>query len=975
MTEQRYCKRLIEVDLPIKRISEHARREKSIRHGHISTLHIWWARRPLAACRAVLCAALWPDPADSLCPERFKKQASIIMREFRDRRGGKPRNWNDSIELRKALLDFIADFADWDNSTSTDYLNTSRSLTTTAHESLGHGKSKPLVLDSFAGGGAIPLEALRIGADAFSSDLNPIAVFLEKVLIEYLPESGERLVEDFKRIASTIKSESENELSRFYPHYGNKIPFVYFWAKTVRCEGPNCGAQIPLLGTLWLSKRKGSSRAYKFLIRNKQIDVEILKNPTSKDVAEGTIRRSNAVCPICNYVTSRANVEKQIINRKGGSKDSRLMCVLWYDPSTNSRDFLVSREEDIKAYNLAKDYLRKKTDSHKGKYSFIPNEPLPYLRSIFNVHIYGVKEWGDLFSDRQALLLGTISQKINEFASAKENTPYKESIIALLMCVFGRMIDQQTTLVAWASTINAVTHTFGRQALGMIWDYVEPNLFANGGGSWDGAVNWVSRVVEHIKSSHLNKGNVQMVSAAEHCLPDNSADAFITDPPYYDAVPYADLSDFFYVWHKRASDSCFDQLFNSNLTPKEGEAVQLSERNEIYSYKTREYYEALMTRSFSEGRRIVKPDGIGTVVFAHKTTEGWEALLSSLIKAGWKITASWPIDTERPVRLRSLNSAALASSIHLVCRPREHSDGTLVENYVGDWRDVLQELPKKIHDWMPRLAEEGTVGADAIFACLGPALEIFSKYSHVEKADGKKVELGEYLEQVWAAVAKEALDMIFEGARTEGFEEDARLTAMWLWTLFAGANENGKKFADESEETADESEAGGGKSSLSGFSLEYDAARKIAQGLGAHLENLNTLVQIEGEQARLLSVAERVKILFGKDSSTTATYKRKKKDNQMTLFPELDELKENEWSLGDNKASLGKTILDRLHQAMILFGAGRAEALRRFLVEEGVGKDDRFWRLAQALSALYPTNTDEKRWIDGVLARKKSLGF
>ena len=326
-------------------------------------------------------------------------------------------------------------------------------------------------------------------------------------------------------------------------------------------------------------------------------------------------------------------------------------------------------------------------------------------------------------------------------------------------------------------------------------------------------------------------------------------------------------------------------------------------------------------------------------------------------------------------RLRAHNSATLSSSIHLVCRPRENQDGSVRMNEIGDWRDVLQELPKRIHDWMPRLAKEGVVGADAIFACLGPALEVFSKYSHVEKANGEKVELKEYLEQVWAAVAKEALNMIFEGARTEGFEEDARLTAMWLWTLSTGANGDGKQFQNDGEEETGEAETESNKAISSGFSLEFDAARKIAKGLGAHLENLNTIVEVEGEKARLLSVAERVKALFGKDSSAEGSYKRKKKDGQMTLFTELEEMKESDWSLGDNKASVGKTILDRLHQAMILFGAGRSEALRRFLVEEGVGKDERLWRLAQALSALYPKNTDEKRWVDGVLAKKKSFGF
>jgi len=975
MQEQRYCKRLIEVDLPIKKISEHARREKSIRHGHISTLHIWWARRPLAACRAVICAALWPDPADPLCPPRFNEKVAGFMQEFRNQRGGKPRDWRNSLELRKALLDFIAEFADWDNSNSQDFLTLSRKITNLSAQLTVEGNARPLVLDPFGGGGAIALESLRVGADAYSSDINPIAVLLQKVLIEYLPNTDSSLLEDLKRCADKIKEFAWRDLAQLYPKNEARMPLAYFWAKTVRCEGPGCGALVPLLGTLCLSQKKNKVVAYKLIPdpRLKTIGIEIVKNPQS--IADGTVKRSNVICPLCNYVTARENVEKQIVQRRGGSKDAQLLCVLWQNPVTQEREFTLPRAEDIAAYEQAKKVLAKKIKESQGDLKFIPDEPLPYLRSIFNVHIYGVKEWGDLFSDRQALLLGTIGAHIKSLLSsdsmdcAEKN---KETVALLLTCIFGRMIDQQTTLVAWASTINAVTHTFGRQALGMVWDYVEPNLFADAGGSWDGALDWVSRVVEHVQKAKLEKGTVEIVSATEHILPDDSVDALVTDPPYYDAVPYADLSDFFYVWHKRVLGDRFPSLFASNLTPKKGEAVQLAERNKEYAYKTKEYYEALMTKAFAEGRRMVKPSGIATVVFAHKSTDGWETLLSSLINSGWKITASWPIDTERPVRLRSINAAALASSIHLVCRPREDRKGDLITNYVGDWRDVLQELPVRIHDWMPRLAQEGVVGADAIFACLGPALEVFSKYSRVEKANGEKVELREYLEQVWGAVAKEALNMIFQGAHTEGFEEDARITAMWFWTLSTDSGGNDNVDIDSADDTDDEDV---GIIKTTGFSLEYDAARKIAQGLGAHLENLSSIIEIKGDQARLLPVADRVNFLFGKGSTAITSVRKKKKENQMALFEEFNKVDEQSWSLSNEKSAVGKTILDRLHQAMILFGAGRGDAVRRFLVEEGIGKDERFWRLAQALSALYPSNTDEKRWVDGVLARKKSLGF
>lgn len=269
------------------------------------------------------------------------------------------------------------------------------------------------------------------------------------------------------------------------------------------------------------------------------------------------------------------------------------------------------------------------------------------------------------------------------------------------------------------------------------------------------------------------------------------------------------------------------------------------------------------------------------------------------------------------------------------------------------------------------MAEEGVVGADAIFACLGPALEIFSQYARVEKASGEQVNLREYLEQVWAAVAREALSMIFAGAETTGFEADARLTAMWLWTLNTAAN-NGDGDGNEEEEAEDADSSRPVK--LSGFVLEYDAARKIAQGLGAHLDKITTVVEVKGDKARLLPVAERAAFLFGKDAAETAP-RRRAKPKQFDMFAAIGEAEE---AAGVGVASIfrpGETALDRLHQSMLLFAAGRGEALKRFLVEEGVGRDQRLWRLAQALSALYPPHTEEKRWVDGVLARKKGLGL
>jgi putative DNA methylase len=519
---------------------------------------------------------------------------------------------------------------------------------------------------------------------------------------------------------------------------------------------------------------------------------------------------------------------------------------------------------------------------------------------------------------------------------------------------------------------------FGRQAIPMVWDFAEAYPFGRSTGDLGQYAESFCAVLEHLLKVGSQEGTVEQASATRHPLPDDSVDAFVTDPPYYDAIPYADLSDYFYVWLRRMLGSVHVNLLANDLSPKDDECVTLAHRAAMYRHKNREFFEKTMTLATSEGRRYTKPNGIGVVVFANKSTAGWEAMLGALVESGWIITASWPIDTEMSSRLRAQDSAALASSVHLVCRPRENPDGSLRNADIGDWRDVLTELPRRIHEWMPRLAEEGVVGADAIFACLGPALEIFSRYSRVEKASGDVVSLREYLEHVWAAVAKEALAQVFKDADTAGFEPDARLTAMWLWTLNAGAaGGEGSESEDDQADGDDEDDSKSKGKSKGGFVLEFDAARKIAQGLGASLEDLSALVEVSGDSARLLPVSERTRHLFGKDQEDAPAAGRKKKAApQMDLFAELTKVGADETAWQEKTVQkVGETTLDRIHQSMILFATGRGEALKRFLVDDGAGKDQRFWRLAQALSALYPASTNEKRWVDGVLARKKGLGL
>lgn len=970
MTDRtRYCKRLIEVDLPIREISTQARREKDMRVGHVPSLHIYPAARPPAACRSVILAALWPDPGDPDCPDRFRHEAAILLRTFRDHRGGPRRDWDNPLEIRAALLDFIAAFSNWDLSAERDYLETSRALVRLAHESLGGTPAtRPLVVDPFAGGGAIPLEALRVGADVFATDLNPVSVLLNKVVLEYVPQYGKRLADEVRKWEIWASSRAQAELGTFYGHDGDgSTPIAYLWARTIRCEGPGCGAELPLLRSLWLAK-KGRPTALVLASAKDRRSVEfsIVRNPPPRSVQAGTIARGSATCPCCGYTTPVGSVRAQLAVRNGGSDDALLYAVVVDSPSTG-RTFRLATSDDLRHFSLAKERLGRESSLS----SSLLSELLPPDGALgFRVQKYGMSHWKDLYNSRQLLTLSTYARLCRDYAEGISDRSFGAAVNACLALIVDRLADLNAAMCVWQLNTANTAHVFGRWALPMNWDYGEVNPLAAAGGSPESAIRRLVRCIEDLAAARMGVGHVEQASADKHPLPDDSVAAFITDPPYYDAMPYSDLLDFFYVWLKRSLGGQFHFLTHGELGPKDDECIV----DEVKG-KDNTYYENAMEKAMSEGRRVLSPFGVGVVVFAHKTTRGWEAQLQAMLNAGFAITASWPIDTEMGSRLRAKGSAALASSVHLVCRPRENPDGSVRSDDIGDWRTVLNELPIRINEWMPRLAREGVVGADAIFACLGPALEVFSRYSRVEKASGEVVTLREYLEQVWAAVAREALSLIFEDADASGFEEDARLTAMWLWTLNSGATPQGLESGVDEEVDEQEEEALKTKGKVSGWALEYDAARKIAQGLGAHLDSLCHLVEVKGDTARLLPVSERSNYLFGKEA-----FEKRPEAKKGPTVPKLLQLmggvKEEELAWTDlGHPEPGKTTLDKVHQAMLLFGAGRGDALKWFLVDGSVGKEAQFWKLAQAFSALYPAGSDEKRWVDGVLARKKGLGF
>ncbi len=988
------CKRLAEVDFPIADVSRHAAREKSIRHGHPSTLHLWWARRPLASSRAVLLALLLPDPCDPLCPEPFNDRARELLLAMRVR----PSGWDEQIKtdegLRRALLNFIADFASWDNAANDHYLDTGRGLVRAAHP-----QESPLVVDPFAGGGSIPLEALRLGCEAFASDLNPVACLILKVMLEDIPRHGPGLAEEIRRAGLEIKTQAEKELAELYPKDADGAkPIAYLWARTVRCEAPNCGAEIPLMRSMWLCKKSNRKWALDPRVTRDEgvpprVEFVIFEPESESEVATGTVARAKATCVCCRAVLQPERVRAQLVAQKGGADavfdghgnrtgGARMTAVVTLRPGEKGRHYRLPTGADYAAVRMAQERLVEimegwERGGRKGLCP-VPDEPTPAgggsgAGRAFSVQRYGMLQWGDLFTARQKTVLVALSRM-----TCAIPIEYIRNVVAFGL---SKQSDFNSSLSRWANHMEKSVATFGRQALPILWDWGESVPFAGASGSLDVAIDWIANAAATVAASVNHIGQALAADATQHILPDQSARVWFTDPPYYDAVPYADLSDFFFVWLKRAlpSHPLLQDSFDPDnpLSPKLREAVQDETKFNDGRPKNREWFEETMVKAFAEGRRVLNEEGVGSVVFAHKTTEGWEALLSGMIRGGWTITGSWPIATEKPDRMRAMESAALATSIHLICRPR------LEGAPVGDWADVLRELPERVGDWMQRLQSEGVRGADLVFACVGPALEVYSRYARVETAEGGMVGLSEFLEKVWEVVGREALEQVLGTAEAQArngaagaLEEDARLTALFLWTMQSNVGDSSFDSSSETEKIhADDDRSPRRKASS--YSLPFDVARRFAQPLGIHLDEWESrIIKTEKGVVRLLPVTERGTQLFGEagaDALADAFESNAAASPQLSLFPEEPPSVRGRARRGRPATSAdelgarhGATTLDRIHAAMLLQASGRSQALRNLLrAEQERGPD--FLRLANALTALYPLGSEEKRLLDAML--------
>jgi putative DNA methylase len=964
------CKRLAEIDFPLTAVNsacvEENNRKTRVESGHISLLHSWWARRPLSACRSMLLALLLPDPCDENCPVEFKTSVRQIF-------GTSIKIGPDDKDLQKALFDFIAKIAPWDSFTTAGNISTAQELIKAAYG------TDPHVLDPFSGGGSIPLEAQRLGCEVTASDLNPVAWLLLKIALEWCGRKGMELSRLFEKWSAWVLKETEKRLAEYYPvDEKGRIPLAYLWARTVKCEATGCGATIPLVRNLQLSKSERRKKALKIHYAKKSNDpiLDIFPYKDEKEIDKGTVDGMKASCPKCKMVTPRERVQTQLRDKHSGTEDAILYAVIKTDVDGSGKDYYPPTSRDIEAYNKA---AEKAKDIQFEMPSFPQNDT-----RAFPPGPYGIKTWQDVLAPRQKLSRWIIHEVIEDaLKMAERSVNDKELLTALAACLYTAYSDNSQYHTSLCISLSEGVKSIFIQGSGIPFraDFVESNPLSHNCDGLDYSIRSIQSALRKLASSKSRPVSPLLANALDSILPDETADVVFSDPPYANQIPYAHLSDFFYGFLHLGLKDRLPQAFSILQTEK---ARELTENRAVTEggIHDRKWYENGMYQAFSQMKRIVREDGVASFVFAHKETDRWEALVSALIQGGWYTTGSWPIATERRQRMRAQGYAALETSVHLVCRPRPK------DAPIGDWGVILRELSLRVGDWMERLQSEGIRGADLIFACIGPALEVFSKYSKVETADGNEIILTTFLEKVWEVVGRTALEQILGTAEARArngaagaLEEDARLTALFLWTLqVSGTN----KSDDTSSDKDDISSADGIEKTRAdkkdGYVLTFDVTRRFAQPLGIDLHKWeDRIIETVKSDIRLLPVRERAKQLFGDDGAEAVAYKLESdpvQALQQSLFPDFDSSsvpgirgRKRRGSISGeiefNKEQQA-TTLDRLHAAMLLQASGHTNGLRSLIkAEQERGPD--FLRLSNALSALYPAASEEKRLLDAML--------
>jgi putative DNA methylase len=829
-------RRLIEDFLPIQAISAEASREKSVRKGHISTLHLWWARRPLVACRAAVYGAL--VPASRFIPENGpdnKKQSlgRANAAKFIERLCKYPGNPTVIKEAQRHILEAHAERLTEE---------TGKKVTV---EDIEEGRApRPKVLDMFAGGGAIPLEALRLGCEAYALDLNPVAHIIQLCTLVYPQKYGKPdpnargmtgpknakgettwggLAEEVRYWGEWVLKKVKAEIGDLYPlipdpdYKGNRpavqsemwqsseretvppgylVPVAYLWTRTVRCKNPTCGATVPLVKQTWLCKKKGRYVALKTVAPKgeKAVRFEVVESATERGLGFDPTAGSeggNATCPFCGTVADAEYVQTV---GKTNSVGMDLMAVVCVNPNMRGKRYIASSDlppdllpgADIIRGRI--DELCRQTGLTRPNELISPLRPSPNARGLSAVTRHGITNFGDLFSDRQLLCLLTFCKTLIDAPwKSTTDSDHCKAIMTYMAGLVDKIADYGSTFCRWIGQTEAVADTFARHALAMLWDFAELCPFGLAGSNAQSILN---SQIDAVRSIDVSTSPAWVWRGSATALPAElrDLDAVITDPPYYDNVPYADVSDFFYVWLKRSIGEFYSEHFSSELTPKKSEATALSSRHAGNMPKATVAYEEMMLESFRQAWRALKANGQLIVVYAHKTTLGWSTLVDALRKSGFMVVEAWPLDTERGARLLAIDTASLASSIFLVARKHESA-------VHGSYEDeVRPELDKIVRERVDSLWKMGITGADLVIAAVGAGLRAFTKFARVEYANGEEVPAEKFLAEVEGVVLETLLEKIFgvSGSGVAAVDGPSRFYVLWRYAYKAAEMDAGE---------------------------------------------------------------------------------------------------------------------------------------------------------------------------------------
>lgn len=768
-------KKLIEVALPLEKINAESAREKSIRHGHPSTLHLWWARRPLAVARAVIWSSLVDDPSSH--QEKFPTE-------------------KEQNRERQRLFQILEKLVVWENSNDEQVLEAAKEEILKSTNG-----NPPELLDPFAGGGAIPLEAQRLGLKAHAHDLNPVAVMINKAMIEIPPRfSGkapvnpdartnqmaqtwsraEGLAEDVRYYGEWMKQEAYKRIGHLYPKIkvpkeqggGDATVIAWIWARTVKCPNPACGCEMPLASSFVLSKKKGKEAWVEPIIVGNKIDFQVRQGKYPKEAESGTKqgKKASFCCPNCK--TGLVSGEYVDCEANAGRMSAVLMAVVAEGKhgriylSLDKTEYAILQDEIIRYYSESA--IEKNVPHAQCRGTFASNAQGRY---------YGFHEFKDYFTPRQLTALTTFSALVAE-AQAKVEADavaagmnndhlslrnggdgakaYGEAVGVYLSFAVDRLADIGSSIASWINSIGAIRNTFGRQAIPMTWDYAEGNPFSSSSGCFGNMLEWVAKCIDNFPLA-LSVAEVNQIDAQSDCGLRNIM--ISTDPPYYDNIGYADLSDFFYVWMRQSLKEAYPELFSTMLVPKVEELIATPYRHDGSVEKAKRFFEAGMLSACKQMYQYAQEDIPVTIYYAYKQSDsddsgtassGWETMLSAVVNAGFAITGTWPMRTERSVRTIAHGTNALASAIVLVCRKRP-ADAPKTTR-----RNLINILRRELRPALRKLQESNIAPVDLAQSAIGPGMGVFSRYKQVLEADGTPMSVRSALK-----IINEELDLYF----------------------------------------------------------------------------------------------------------------------------------------------------------------------------------------------------------------------